>query len=201
MADSPQQPQSPPNPQGFTPQPGQQPTPEQIEAIRRQLTIDAQKAGMSVPEFVQKLRQQAMAQQQAQGLTPQSARSPQSAGGLQPPQSAQTATTPGSAQPITPGPPNPAALAVATFLKNQDLKMRTCILNGQRKDMFKGIVPQHIAWAEMLTDLQSSALYVLCNLLPMKRPARRTPCSLRSPTALLSRTPSSSSPCRSSLCA
>ena len=79
-----------------------------------------------------------MAQQQAQGLTPQSARSPQSAGGLQPPQSAQTATTPGSAQPITPGPPNPAALAVATFLKNQDLKMRTCILNGQRKDMFKG---------------------------------------------------------------
>lgn len=77
------------------------------------------------------------AQQQGQGLTPQSARSPQ--GGLQPPQSAQTATTPGSAQPITPGPPNPAALAVASFLKNQDLKMRTCILNGQRKDMFKGI--------------------------------------------------------------
>jgi translocation protein SEC62 len=145
MADSPQQPQSPPNPQGFTLQQGQQPTPEQIEAIRRQLAVDAQKAGMSVPEFVQKLRQQAMAQQQAamaaqqqgQGLTPQSARSPQ--GGLQPPQSAQTATTPGSAQPITPGPPNPAALAVASFLKNQDLKMRTCILNGQRKDMFKGI--------------------------------------------------------------
>jgi translocation protein SEC62 len=145
MTDSPQQPQSPPNSQGFTLQPGQQPTPEQIEAIRRQLAIDAQKAGMSVPEFVQKLRQQAMAQQQVtmatqqqgQGLTPQSARSPQ--GGLQPPQSAQTVSTPGSAQPITPGPPNPAALAVAAFLKNQDLKMRTCILNGQRKDMFKGM--------------------------------------------------------------
>ena len=79
---------------------------------------------------------QQQAQAQAQGLTPQSAQSPQ--GGLQPPQSAQSATSPGTAQPITPGPPNPAALAVATFLKNQDLKMRTCILNGQRKDMFKG---------------------------------------------------------------
>jgi translocation protein SEC62 len=41
-------------------------------------------------------------------------------------------------QPITPGPPNPAAIAVANFLKSQDLKPRTCILNGQRKDMFKG---------------------------------------------------------------
>jgi translocation protein SEC62 len=161
MTDSPQQPspgQQAPSPQGppaFTLQPGQQPTPEQIEAIRRQLAIDAQKAGLSVPEFVQRLRQQAMAQQQAAmaqqqsaggltpqtagsqgGLTPQTAGSPQS--GLRPPQSAQT-TTPGTAQPITPGPPNPAALAVAAFLKNQDLKMRTCILNGQRKDMFKGI--------------------------------------------------------------
>ncbi|KAF8438782.1 translocation protein Sec62-domain-containing protein [Terfezia claveryi] len=33
--------------------------------------------------------------------------------------------------------PTPAALAVAKFLKSQDLKMRTCILNGQRKDLFK----------------------------------------------------------------
>lgn len=156
MADAPQQPPpqpqqaaqspgGPQSPQGFTLQPGQQPTPEQIEAIRRQLAIDAQKAGLSVPEFVQRLRQQAMAQQQAaaaaQGMTPQTARSPQT--GLQPPpQSAQSAS-PGTAQAITPGPPNPAALAVAAFLKNQDLKMRTCILNGQRKDMFKGILSSY----------------------------------------------------------
>lgn len=138
MADSSQPPQSPATPAGFAMQPGQQPTPEQIDAIRRQLAIDAQKAGLSVPEFVQRLRQQAMAQQQAQqqGQTPQSA---QGQGQLQSPQG-QTAT-PGTAQPITPGPPNPAALAVATFLKGQDLKMRTCILNGQRKDMFKGTFP------------------------------------------------------------
>lgn len=41
------------------------------------------------------------------------------------------------AQPGVPQ-PTPAALAVAKFLKSQDLKMRTCILNGQRKDLFKG---------------------------------------------------------------
>ncbi|KAL1900063.1 Translocation protein S62 [Ceratocystis pirilliformis] len=40
-------------------------------------------------------------------------------------------------QPIVPGPPNPAALAVAKFLRGQSLKPRTVILNGERKDMFK----------------------------------------------------------------
>ncbi len=38
-----------------------------------------------------------------------------------------------------PGPPNPQALAVAKFLKGQELKPRTCILNGERKEMFKGM--------------------------------------------------------------
>ena len=32
----------------------------------------------------------------------------------------------------------PKAIALAKFLKGQDLKPRTCILNGERKDMFKG---------------------------------------------------------------
>jgi translocation protein SEC62 len=32
----------------------------------------------------------------------------------------------------------PEALAVAKFLRSQDLKTRTCIFNGERKDMFKG---------------------------------------------------------------
>jgi len=109
--------------------PGQkQPTPEQIEAMKRQLAIDAEKNGMTVPQFIEKLKQQAKAQQEAQQAAmaqqPQSPQSPQS------PQQQQ--------QPITPGPPNPAALAVAKFLQSQDLKMRTCILGGERKDMFKG---------------------------------------------------------------
>ena len=44
----------------------------------------------------------------------------------------------GSSTTYQPGPPKPEALAIANFLKNQDLKPRTCIFNGQRKDMFKG---------------------------------------------------------------
>ncbi|KAF3360108.1 hypothetical protein VdG1_01798 [Verticillium dahliae VDG1] len=59
----------PPPGQGIPLQPGQMPSPEQIQAMRRQLEADAQKAGMTVPEF--------------------------------------------------------------------ELKPRTCILNGERKDMFK----------------------------------------------------------------
>jgi translocation protein SEC62 len=45
--------------------------------------------------------------------------------------------TPGQPQPIVPGPPNPVALALAKFLRSQNLKPRTCILNGERKDMFR----------------------------------------------------------------
>lgn len=107
------------------PRPGQQPTPEQIQAIQRQLAIDAQKHGMTVPQFVEKLRAE-QAQRQAQ-MAAQQQHQQQMAQQQQQPQQAQA-----------PQPPTPAALAVAKFLKGQDLKMRTCILNGQRKDMFKG---------------------------------------------------------------
>jgi translocation protein SEC62 len=106
--------------------PGQQPSPEQIAQMQRQLAEDAQKAGMTIPQFIEKLKQQAVAQQQAQQETQQ-----QGQGGPQEQQQGQ--------QPIQPGPPKPEALAVANFLRSQDLKPRTCILNGQRKDMFKGM--------------------------------------------------------------
>lgn len=105
------------SPEGGPQGPPQQPTAAQIQAMQRQLAIDAEKNGMTVPQFIEFLKKkqaEAMAQQQSGQEAQQ-----------QP-------------QPITPGPPNPAALAVAKFLKGQDLKMRTCILNGQRKDMFKG---------------------------------------------------------------
>ncbi|CUS10574.1 unnamed protein product [Tuber aestivum] len=41
--------------------------------------------------------------------------------------------------PVAQSPPtaSPEALAVAEFLRSQDLKCRTCILQGQRKDLFK----------------------------------------------------------------
>lgn len=44
---------------------------------------------------------------------------------------------PAQAQPIVPGPPNPLALVLAKFLRSQELKPRTVILNGERKDMFR----------------------------------------------------------------
>lgn len=109
------------------PQPGQMPTPEQIQAMQRQLAIDAQKAGMTVPQFVEHLKKQAQEQQAKM----QAAQQHQHQHGQQS----------GQPQPIVPGPPDPKALAVAKFLKSQNLKPRTCILNGERKDMFRGTCP------------------------------------------------------------
>jgi translocation protein SEC62 len=109
--------------------------------MQRQLAIDAQRNGMTVPEFIARLKQQAMAQAQAQaqaqaaqegGAEPTEEQRQQMQQQMQQQQQQQQ-----QPQPIQPGPPKPEALAVANFLRNQDLKPRTCILNGQRKDMFK----------------------------------------------------------------
>ncbi|KAM0328120.1 hypothetical protein ACHAQA_005523 [Verticillium albo-atrum] len=142
----------PPPGQGIPLQPGQMPSPEQIQAMRRQLEADAQKAGMTVPEFVEKLREQAQAQRMAaaqraaqQGGQPGPPGQPGQPGHAHPHQHGPPGQRPGpppgqrpgGAQPITPGPPNPKALALAAFLRGQALKPRTCILNGERKDMFK----------------------------------------------------------------
>jgi translocation protein SEC62 len=103
---------------------GEQPTPEQIRQIQMQLAAEAEKHGISIQEYVQRLRQQAMAQQQAQMQAQMQAQQQQ--------QQQQ------QAQPIQPGPPKPEALAVANWLKSQDLKPRTVVHDEKRKDMFKG---------------------------------------------------------------
>jgi hypothetical protein len=119
------------------PQPGQMPSPEQIAAMQRQLAIDAEKAGMTVPQFIEGLKKkaaenQARMQQQMQQQQQQQGQHPgQQQGQPQPVQQ-------GQPQPIVPGPPNPVALDVAKFLRSQQLKPRTSILNGERKEMFKG---------------------------------------------------------------
>ncbi|KAH6336071.1 translocation protein SEC62 [Parastagonospora nodorum] len=102
---------------------GEQPTPEQIRQIQMQLAAEAEKHGISVQEYVQRLRQQAMAQQQAQMQAQMQAQQQQ--------QQQQ------QAQPIQPGPPKPEALAVANWLKSQDLKPRTVVHDEKRKDMFR----------------------------------------------------------------
>ncbi|CAM1511396.1 Fc.00g089090.m01.CDS01 [Cosmosporella sp. VM-42] len=116
------------------PQPGQRPTPEQIQAMQRQLAMDAEKAGMTVPQFIDHIRKQA-AEQQARMMAAQKAQ--QAAGGGHNHDHPHPHGGQGQPQAITPGPPNPKALALAKFLRSQELKPRTCILNGERKDMFK----------------------------------------------------------------
>ncbi|KEQ63454.1 translocation protein [Aureobasidium melanogenum CBS 110374] len=108
-------------------QPGQQPTPEQIQAMQRQLAIEAQKNGMTVPQYVEQLKAQAMRQHMMQQ---QQMRQQQM-------QQQQMQQQQGQQQPITPGPPKPEAIAVANFLQSQDLKVRTCVFQEKRKDMFK----------------------------------------------------------------
>ncbi|KAI9760400.1 MAG: hypothetical protein M4579_001696 [Chaenotheca gracillima] len=113
-------PQGPP--QG--PPPGQ-PTPQQIQAMRQQLAAEAAKRNMTVEQYVNEIKAQAARQQQAQQEQGQQAQ--------QQPQQQQQ----GQQVPINAGAPNPQAIAVAKWLRSQDLKPRTCILNGQRKEMFK----------------------------------------------------------------
>ncbi|KAK3951544.1 translocation protein Sec62-domain-containing protein [Pseudoneurospora amorphoporcata] len=143
--------QGPPQPgpgQMPMPPPGQMPSPEQIQAIQRQLAIDAEKAGMTVPEFVEQLkrqhqqmmmRQMQMQQQQQQQQQQEGEGASQEEGGRQHQHQHQHQHGPpaGQARPIVPGPPKPEALALAKFLRSQKLKPRTVILNGERKDMFR----------------------------------------------------------------
>ncbi len=112
-------------------------TPQQFQVWQRQqIEADAKKAGMTVEQYINNLKQQAIAnhqrqQQMAQQMAQQQAAAQQSG---QPQAQGQA----GQQVPITPGPPDPKSIAVAKWLRGQDLKSRTCILNGQRKDMFKG---------------------------------------------------------------
>jgi translocation protein SEC62 len=103
--------------------------------MQRQLAIDAEKNGMTVPEFIEHIKRQAQEQMRmrAEQAQQQGGEAGHSHGHDHPHPPQQ-----GRSQPITPGPPNPKALALAKFLRGQDLKNRTVILNGERKDMFRG---------------------------------------------------------------
>lgn len=114
--------------------PGHQPTPEQIRHIQQQIAAEAQKAGLTVQQYVEKMKEQMMRQQQLQA---QQQGQGQPRPGQAPPQQGQGAQ-PGQQEVIQQGnPPTPESLALANFLRSQDLKPRTCILQEKRKDMFK----------------------------------------------------------------
>lgn len=111
-------------------------TPEDFaKQQREQLNADAAKQGMSPEQYVAQLRMRAIAaaqQQQRQGSPQPGQQGQQGQGAGQPAQT--THQVPVNAG----GPADPKAIAVANFLRSQDLKPRTCILDGQRKDLFKG---------------------------------------------------------------
>ncbi|KAB8217409.1 translocation protein Sec62-domain-containing protein [Aspergillus novoparasiticus] len=127
-------------------------TPEEFaKQQREQLNAEAAKHGMSTEQYVQQLRMRALAahqkqveaQRQGQG-SPQPGQPGQPGQqGQQDEQGPQTPQQPQPQQtthqvPVNPSnPPDPKAIAVAQFLRSQNLKPRTCIMDGQRKDMFK----------------------------------------------------------------
>ncbi len=138
-----------------SPQPPNQPSPQQIAAMqqqfseearkrgmtpqqfqlwqRQQMEAEAKKAGLSFDQYITQLKQHAVLQHQRQQQMAQQK--------LAAEQSGQPLVQQGKSEqqvPITPGVPDPKAFALAKWLRGQDLKTRTCILNGQRKDMFRG---------------------------------------------------------------
>jgi translocation protein SEC62 len=103
-------------------EPGQQPTPEQIQQVQAHMRADAERLGLTMEQYIEKLKEQAAAHHRAQ-MEAQAQQQEQ-------PQQQQ--------QQVQQGPPKPEAIAVANFLRSQDLKPRTCIFQEKRKDMFRG---------------------------------------------------------------
>ncbi|KAL4803551.1 translocation protein Sec62-domain-containing protein [Aspergillus unguis] len=105
---------------------------------REQLNAEAAKHGVSTEQYVAQLRMRAMAaQQKAAEVNRQLQANGQGQGPAraQPGQGPQTHS---QQVPVNPNAPkDPKAIAVAQFLRSQNLKPRTCIFDGQRKDMFK----------------------------------------------------------------
>lgn len=144
-----------------------QPSPQQLAAMQQQFAAEAAKRGMTPEEFARKQREQLAADAAKLGLSPeqyvaqlrmramqahQQQMEAQQQGQAAPPSADAQAQSPAPPQqqqpqpqqqthqvPVNPnGPADPKAVAVAKFLRSQNLKPRTCILDGQRKDMFKG---------------------------------------------------------------
>lgn len=117
---------------------------------REQLNAEAAKAGMTPEQYINQLRmralqqraamQQQMQQQQQQGGQGQTQGQGQGQGqqgqGQPQVQHVQHVQQQVSVNPNAP--PNPKAIALAKWLRSQNLKARTCILDGQRREMFKG---------------------------------------------------------------
>ena len=169
-------------------QPGQQPTPQQIQMIQQQFLAEAARQGLTPQQFGEKLKAMQQQRMQAQGQTPGQA-PPPGGGGPTPQQIQQMQQAQQQQQqvPIQPGPPKPEAIAIAKFLRSQNLKSRACIFQEKRKELFKGMFlnifffPTHSNRGEPscahkadILLLQSNAQSVLSNPPPTRKPAQKT---------------------------
>lgn len=167
-------------------QPGQQPSPQQIMEFQRQFQAEAARQGLTPQQFAQKIRAQQQAQQQQQQK--QGGAGEQGQQQQQPQQHTHQHQAAGGEQvPIQPGPPTPEALAVANFLQAQDLKVRTCVFQEKRKDMFKGIpsfsLPPHFSTSPPPPARLSTHARTQKQLTnePQKTPVKRAMRALHSP--------------------
>jgi translocation protein SEC62 len=105
-------------------------TPEEFQARQRAaIDAEAKKLNMTPQEYIQKMRAEAIANARMQAQQQQ-----------QNPQQQQQQQQQQQAVPINNGGKvDPRAAAVLQWLRGQNLKTRTVILNGQRKDMFRGV--------------------------------------------------------------
>ncbi|PLN81002.1 translocation protein Sec62-domain-containing protein [Aspergillus taichungensis] len=112
-------------------------TPEEFaKQQREQLTAEAAKHGMTTEQYVAQLKMRALAAHQKQMEAKRQAQESGQSSPDQPQQQQQTQTT--HQVPVNPNnPADPKAIAVANWLRSQNLKTRTCIMDGQRKDLFK----------------------------------------------------------------
>lgn len=126
-----------------------QPSPEQIAAMKEQLNTEAAKRGMTPEQFGNMQRQQLAADAAKLGLSPEQYINQLKARAMQQHQQNQQRQAAGQSGqqqqqqqqrvPVDSGAaPDPKALAVANFLRSQNLKPRTCILDGRRRELFKG---------------------------------------------------------------
>lgn len=107
-------------------------SPQRKQQLQQQLTTEATKRGLTLQQYVEQLKAQALRQHQST--------QEQSLGDGGKTNAQVNKKRPQLEQqvPINAGPPKPEAVALAKFLQSQDLKTRVCILQEKRKDMFKG---------------------------------------------------------------
>lgn len=143
------------------------PTPEQIEHMRQAMTAEATRRGMTLEQFQAQQRAAIAEEAKAAGMTPQAYVATLRAKALadmQRKSEANGETAPDSSTPPqessqqqripikNTGTPDPRALALAQWLRGQELKTRTCILGGERKDMFRGKRADSRCWESVLTN-------------------------------------------------